>query len=501
MERIFEPNESFPFEQLVLSTPTFVNSGNYFIKYSFNGSPLYIQPPKCVTKQGIIKGGKKMYCDLLFTNEHESLIQWMENLESYSQNYIFQRRSQWFESELEMHDIENSFTSSMKVFKSGKFYIIRTMIPTRLGKCTLKIFNEEEEEVTLENIKDMTPVVTIWEILGIKCSTRSFQIDIEVKQMMVINPSTLFETCIISTKRNSHDVSTTFPTSSHSASEQSTMIDQGNSVLYSQSKVHDEYDNHASGSDVSQRNMDVPTHIPKDDVGVQRNMDNNSQYNQELFASRNGSEAEYEENTSTEETKGVYKEESPNPEISTKTFSKPLKHEKDTSLEDSSYLKEEYPQTDVCIPIALGTQSSGDIGNKMDVVSVAERRISTHIPKDDSAKRGVQRNMQTSTGETMNEEELSEEDDTDSNEDDSPYEILENEEGLENIPDSSELEIVDLNLQDIQENMDFQLKNRNDVYYEIYEDAKKKAEEARNLAISTYLDAKRIKELYMIQHP
>ena len=30
---------------------------------------------------------------------------------------------------------------------------------------------------------------------------------------------------------------------------------------------------------------------------------------------------------------------------------------------------------------------------------------------------------------------------------------------------------------------------------------KKKAEEDRNLAISSYLEAKRIKELYMIQNP
>ena len=354
MERIIEPNASFPFDQLVLSTPTFINSGNYFIKYLFNGSPLYIQPPKCVTKQGIIKGGKKMYCDLLFTNEHESLIQWIENLETYSQNYIFQHRSQWFESELEMHDIENSFTSSIKVFKSGKFYIIRTMIPTRLGKCTLKIFNEDEEEVPHENIKDTTPVVTIWEILGIKCSSRSFQIDIEVKQMMVINPSTMFEKCIISTKRNI---------------ENSSIPNLQNSSSISQEKT-------------LETSLDKP--LPEMDV-LETPMEENQEEDQET----------------------------------------PLE-------EDQEEDQEEYQEED-------------------------------------------------------QEEEY-----------DSPYEILDAEEGLENIPSSTELEIVDWDVQDIQDDVGFQLKNRNDVYHEIYEDAKKKAEEARNLAISAHLEAKRIKELYML---
>lgn len=422
MERILEPNDSFPFDQLVLSTPTFMNTGNYFIKYSFNDSPLYIQPPKCVTKQGIIKAGKKMYCDMLFTNEHESLIQWMENLETYSQNYIFQRRSQWFESDLEMHDIENSFAPSMKVFKSGKFYIIRTLIPTRLGKCTLKIFNEDENEVPLENIKDMTPVVTIWEVLGIKCTTRSFQIDIEVKQMMVINPITLFETCIISTKRNSQN-----------------MMNQGQ-VDHIQPQPISKVDIREDELDESYASNQLSLTSIQQVDSLQRN------------------ENELGPNSSTEETKGVYNERTEPRKEST-----------------NSELDQENPIIKISEPL----------NQEKSIESSLEE------PTDDSLEEY-----------TENEDPIQEEEDEDDEEDDdSPYEILEDEEGLENIPDSSELEIVDLNLQDIQENMDFQLKNRNDVYYEIYEDAKKKAEEDRNLAISSYLEAKRIKELYMIQYP
>jgi hypothetical protein len=442
MERILEPNDSFPFDQLVLSTPTFMNTGNYFIKYSFNDSPLYIQPPKCVTKQGIIKAGKKMYCDMLFTNEHESLIQWMENLETYSQNYIFQRRSQWFESDLEMHDIENSFTPSMKVFKSGKFYIIRTLIPTRLGKCTLKIFNEDENEVPLENIKDMTPVVTIWEVLGIKCTTRSFQIDIEVKQMMVINPITLFETCIISTKRNSQNM-----IGQGAESHQPTQI--------SKVDIHeDELNEGDSGY-----------------VHSQQQKPSLEQLTQKVTSSLR-SEEEFGNvvepsgpNSSTEETKGVYKEQ----------------------IESR---KESYNGYDIL-------RRSPEEYEEISTIKISEP-----LNQEKSIDTSLEEPSNDSFNEPLEEEPTNEDDEeTDSNEDDSPYEILEDEEGLENIPDSSELEIVDLNLQDIQENMDFQLKNRNDVYYEIYEDAKKKAEEDRNLAISSYLEAKRIKELYMIQYP
>ena len=42
------------------------------------------------------------------------------------------------------------------------------------------------------------------------------------------------------------------------------------------------------------------------------------------------------------------------------------------------------------------------------------------------------------------------------------------------------------------------LKNRNDVYYEMYKEAIKKAKMAKNIALSSYLEAKRIKNLYML---
>lgn len=199
MDSIFETNSLFPFDKMVLTPPTLMSGGNYFIKFLMNGSPLYIQPPKCRTKGGIAKAGKKLYSDLMFTNENPDFIQWMEDLESTVCKSIYENRAKWFESEMELHDIENYFTSPLKIYKSGKFYLVRTNIPTRLGKISLTIYDEEENVVDHESLKEETNLITILEVQGIKCSARSFQIEIEVKQMMTLNPTDLFEKCIIKT--------------------------------------------------------------------------------------------------------------------------------------------------------------------------------------------------------------------------------------------------------------------------------------------------------------
>jgi hypothetical protein len=207
MESLREPNKQFDFSKLALSSPINVNGGNHFIKYNYEQCPLYIKSPPCSIKQGIVTTAKRIFCDLMFTNENSEFIEYIENLEQYSQRYIYQNREKWFETELEENDIENSFNSCMKIYKSGKFYLLRVSVPTILGKSNLKIYDENEQLIDIQNIKENDKVVCALEIQGIKCSARSFQIEIEVKQMLLINQQNIFEKCVL-LKNKKPDTST-----------------------------------------------------------------------------------------------------------------------------------------------------------------------------------------------------------------------------------------------------------------------------------------------------
>ena len=203
MHKIYETNNDFPTDNLVLTTPIIISSGVYFIKYLLESEALYVQPPKCITRQGIIKGGKKMYCDLLFTNDDNSFIKWVEDLESYSQSYIFKNRERWFDSQLDLEDIADSFLSVLKIYKSGKYYILRTIVSGNVDDCNLKVYDENENLVNHDLLTDSTNVIPLLEFKGIKCTSRNFQVDIEIKQMMILKPSLLFEKCVIKNKQDS----------------------------------------------------------------------------------------------------------------------------------------------------------------------------------------------------------------------------------------------------------------------------------------------------------
>jgi hypothetical protein len=126
----------------------------------------------------------------------------MENLEIHCHKYIYENRAKWFDNEMELHDIENYFTSPIKLYKSGKYYTIRANIQTILDKPKLKIYNEDGEEVEYSAITGAAQLMTIVEVQGIRCSARSFQIDMEIKQAMVLKPANLFDKCLFKQSAN-----------------------------------------------------------------------------------------------------------------------------------------------------------------------------------------------------------------------------------------------------------------------------------------------------------
>jgi len=386
MEGIYNATDEFPFSKLLLLKPTVLAGGNYFIKFRINELPLYIQTPKCNTKQGILKAGKKYFSDLMFTNEHESFIQWIEKLENYSQKYIYDHRETWFDTELDLHDIENSFSSCVKLYKSGKYYLVRTHVPTQLGKCSLKIYNENEELVDPEEINDKNNIITILEFQGIKCSARSFQIEIEIKQMLVLPNNNLFEKCILVKGKPKYD--------------------------------------------------EPDTSITKIGAG--------SVENRGLSGGLSGGLSE-----------------------------------DNSSVKNNDYLGKT-PTNTMVIDTSDISVSNDILQSSMPVLLAGTAPVFSQNTE-----------MVIKTNHSIDESERLEQGEDDM--DDGTADEVMADDGT-----ADELKEIELSLDEIPENEQIQIKTRNDVYYKMYQDAKKKAKLAKDLALSAYLEAKQIKNKYML---
>jgi len=193
MEHIIEPTPDFNFDKVTCSPPTNIG-GSYFTKLFFNNKPLYIQTPKSLTKQGIILGKKTNYTDLLFNAEDTLFIQWFEDLEEKCRGLIFDNSSKWFESSLDKGDIENAFNSSIKIFRSGKNYLIRSTL-----KNNVRIYDENNNDIAQSTLQNTDYIISILEIQGIKFTAINFQILVEMKQAMKVSPDPFLDECFIKT--------------------------------------------------------------------------------------------------------------------------------------------------------------------------------------------------------------------------------------------------------------------------------------------------------------
>jgi len=196
---IFEPNKDFIFSNISLAQPSSIQGGAYFTKILYNNKPFYIETPKCSTKQGFVKNGKKIFSDLMFDNSNEDFINWIENLETQCQKLIYEKGDDWFQNKLELDDIETAFTSALRIYKSGKYYLMRVNVKMNYNTNIplVKIYNESEVPLTTEDVNSNTNIISIIEVQGIKFTSRNFQIELEMKQAMVLNTYEMFENCLI----------------------------------------------------------------------------------------------------------------------------------------------------------------------------------------------------------------------------------------------------------------------------------------------------------------
>ena len=197
---------------VTLSMPSSVQGGSYFTKIHYAKHPLYMQTPKCVSKQGIVTIGKKTYIELVISNEKDGeFISFLENLEKTCIDIIFEKRHLWFTDELEKTDIETAFASIIKSYKNGTSHLLKLNINNTSnhakhgigigGLQTCFIFDENNNSLKFDDIKPETPLITIIEFEGIKFTSKSFQFEMNVRQMLIIDEKPIFNSCLIKPRK------------------------------------------------------------------------------------------------------------------------------------------------------------------------------------------------------------------------------------------------------------------------------------------------------------
>jgi hypothetical protein len=210
-QRIHIIGMPFHSESLRLTTPTVVQNGNsHFTRILFDDAPLYFQTPRCETKQGVVTTTtKKAYYDIILDSNSETshspreftaFVEWIQALEDAAVKLLCSNGKLWFRDPLSEDDIRALFTSPLKPLKGGKQLALRVNLATSLTRAnqyTCTVFDESEKLVHLSYVTPEHQIISIVEVLGIRFTSSSFQLDLAAKQIAVVANQPLFQTCVI----------------------------------------------------------------------------------------------------------------------------------------------------------------------------------------------------------------------------------------------------------------------------------------------------------------
>ena len=200
---IIKTNTNFDFKTINLLAPQPVQGGSFFTKFTVgeDALPFYVQLPKCLTKQAIVTTKRGKYCDLMYErDQHEDFMKWIEHLEITCHEKIDEKKNLWFSGEYTKDDIENMMTPLTRIYKSGKYVLIRIYLNankhTNETKCLA--YNENEVSVDLGLIDTETVIIPLILIDGIRFTSKNFELDMKMIQIMVIDkPVNTEAVCLI----------------------------------------------------------------------------------------------------------------------------------------------------------------------------------------------------------------------------------------------------------------------------------------------------------------
>jgi len=289
---IFKPNSNFDFSSLTLGNPTTLQGQTFFSKLTQNKKELFIQTPHCVLKNGFVNSSKRSYCDLVFSKDDTNIIAYLETLETTIQEMIYARREKWFHDDIEMDDIENIFTSPLKSYKSGRASVLRAFLnsPRNIIDNQIKVYDEYDNEISMEELDENSSLVCILHITGLKFSSKLFQLYFEIKQIVKLGTqSNPFSERLIVTKQTDENVRESSTSTQRKDSDEG--IEQNAKVTYK--LPHQENEQHMTTSTETNNvepNNDSPVELVQNE---EENHENNYEenYQQYLNAKQKAKEA------------------------------------------------------------------------------------------------------------------------------------------------------------------------------------------------------------------
>ena len=173
-------------DYLSLGIPNQIQNNLYFSRIYHNDDPIIIQTSQCYSLAGIKKANNKYFCDLIYEN-HQKTSDFFENLENKIKNVLAENKDEWFEESLTLEDIDDAFASPIHFHKAG--IKLKTILNKNniSGNYSLNCYDTNHNLLENYNLSPGVLFLPIIEILGIKFTDKTFQLEMKLLQILILD--------------------------------------------------------------------------------------------------------------------------------------------------------------------------------------------------------------------------------------------------------------------------------------------------------------------------
>ena len=460
--KIYNIKDTVNFDNITLGEPGRLHGGAYYCKLYLDRDDFLFSTPQINTKNGIVQTGKKKYIDLMFDGENELFTMFLLNFEEKIKSIILEKAPMWFDNDIEKDDIDYLFNSCIRSYKA-KFNLVRTHIHMK----NINTFNVFDENEVLKTHNDVVgkKIISLLHFKGIKFTSTTFQIDIENKQIMILDDKPAFQKCMLSRKKQEDE---------HASQENNDF------------KFISQQDNNNNETEINTNDDITPADNNETDI--------NNIVNDLVEKSINNAENNIVESTIEIETE---------PENGEKESS--IIYLGETDNDASIVLEEDVTDDNVETKELSQTNEVNQETTKNDIIEetqesqtqVTQDTIETKYTSDISQNLELTENtLDSSANNAVNEENEQQQMIDDEIQNDEDAEIMLN---IDNDSIVKDLGIIEdlTNIETENESNTLVLKKPKEIYYSRYRDAVVKALQAKRAAILSYMEALNIKETYL----
>ena len=180
--------DSIDFSKLKFTIPE-KQSSIYYSNITYDDKPFFLQTSKLKIISDMTSLNKKIpSIEFQILGDNFDLYDLFMQLDDRLVKTTYSKSKEWFNQSIPLENIEEMYKGICKPLKKNSNPSIRFKLPMEKNEIISKLYNQNRENIKVENIKEDSEAICIIHIRGIKFMKQQYICDIYINQMKVFIP-------------------------------------------------------------------------------------------------------------------------------------------------------------------------------------------------------------------------------------------------------------------------------------------------------------------------